>query len=124
MSPVSLSYQPGFGSSSHVIRPVVHASSRTPAADSSLSSSISKRVRDEPYGPSSAPPTIPTTKGGGATGWFPRGGRGAPRAVLVGLVVGALGPGGRLLVARVGGQCGEVDPDLGQTTGQVRLQRL
>ena len=46
-----MSYQPGCGSSSHLINPVVHASSSTPADDSSLSTSISKRVRDEPYGP-------------------------------------------------------------------------
>src|SRR4051794_41966957 len=65
-SPDCVSYQPGFGSSSHLISPVVQANSRTPAADSSLSTSISKRVRDEPYGPSSAPPTI-TTRSAGAT---------------------------------------------------------
>ncbi len=57
---------PACGSSSHLISPVVQASSSTPAADSSLSTSISKRVRDEPYGPSSAPPTM-TTRSAGST---------------------------------------------------------
>src|SRR6476646_9433556 len=75
-SPVSVSYQPGFGSSSQRISPVVQASSSTPAADSSLSTSISKRVRDEPYGPSSAPPTI-TTRSAGSTSRSSHGGGGA-----------------------------------------------
>src|SRR5258707_3712974 len=64
---------------------MVQANSSTPAADSSLSTSISKRVRDEPYGPSSAPPTMTTNSDGstsrsahtgGAAGLKPRGGQG------------------------------------------------
>src|ERR1700733_8544003 len=84
-SPESVSYQPGVGSSSHLIKPVVQANSSTPAADSSLSTSISNRVRDEPYGPSSAPPTMTTNSDGstsrsahtgGGAGLKPRGGEG------------------------------------------------
>src|SRR5579884_3349874 len=84
-SPDSVSYQPGWGSSCQRISPVVQANSSTPAADSSLSTSISKRVRDEPYGPSSAPPTITTNSdgsrsrrshAGGGAGLKPRGGDG------------------------------------------------
>ncbi|SKT84173.1 Uncharacterised protein [Mycobacteroides abscessus subsp. abscessus] len=40
-SPVSVSYQPASGSFSHLTSPVVQASSSTPAADSSSSTSIS-----------------------------------------------------------------------------------
>src|SRR6185312_2204286 len=89
-SPVSVSYQPGVGSSSHLTRPVVQASSSTPAADSSLSTSTSNRVRDEPYGPSSAPPTITTrsagstsrsSHSGGGAAAYPRGGDGSARIV-------------------------------------------
>src|SRR6478752_2989398 len=79
-SPVSVSYQPGFGSSSHFTRPVVQASSSTPAADNSLSTSISKRVRDEPYGPSSAPPTM-TTRSAGSTSTSPHSGTGTDASV-------------------------------------------
>src|ERR1700752_2845062 len=75
-SPVSVSYQPGVGSSSHLTRPVVHASSSTPAADSSLSTSISKRGRDEPYGPISAPPTM-TPRSAGSTSRSSHAGGGA-----------------------------------------------
>ena len=64
------------GSSSHLISPVVHASSSTPAADSSSSTSISNRVRDEPYGPSSAPPTM-TTRSAGSTSRSSHAGGGA-----------------------------------------------
>ncbi|SLH31464.1 Uncharacterised protein [Mycobacteroides abscessus subsp. abscessus] len=39
---------------------MVQASSSTPAAESSSETSISKRVREEPYGPSSAAPTMTT----------------------------------------------------------------
>src|ERR1700709_2184155 len=86
-----MSYQPGVGSSSHLISPVVQANSSTPAADSSLSTSISKRVRDEPYGPSSAPPTMTTNSDGSRSRWFhagggaglkPRGGDGSAGMVL------------------------------------------
>src|ERR1700719_2498707 len=70
-----MSYQPGVGSSSHLISPVVQANSSTPAADSSLSTSISKRVRDEPYGPSSAPPTMTTSSAGSTPSSSHPGGR-------------------------------------------------
>ena len=73
---IAVSYQPGWGSSSQRISPVVQASSSTPAADSSLSTSISKRVRDEPYGPSSAPPTM-TTRSAGSTSRSAHSGGGA-----------------------------------------------
>ncbi|CKP55024.1 Uncharacterised protein [Mycobacterium tuberculosis] len=65
---------------------MVQASSSTPAADSSFSTSISNRVRDEPYGPISAPPTITTRSAGstsrsshcgGGAGVKPRGGDGS-----------------------------------------------
>src|SRR4030081_3862639 len=89
-SPDSVSYQPGCGSSSQRINPVVQANSRTPAADSSFSTSISKRVREEPYGPISAPPTITTrsagstarsSHSGGGAGVYPRGGDGSAAIV-------------------------------------------
>src|SRR6201998_3098163 len=85
-----MSYQPGWGSSSQRTSPVVQASSSTPAADSSLSTSISYRVRDEPYGPISAPPTITTRSAGstsrschsgGGAGLNPRGGVGSAAMV-------------------------------------------
>ena len=64
-SSVSTSYQPWFASS-QASSPVLQASSRTPAADSSSCTSISKRVRAEPYGPSSPVPTITTRSSGRA----------------------------------------------------------
>ena len=45
---------------SQTIRPVVHASSSTPAGDRRSSTSSSKRVREEPSGPTSPAPTITT----------------------------------------------------------------
>src|SRR6476661_6031364 len=88
-SPVSASYQPADGVVSHTTSPVFQASSRTPAAESSSSTSISKRVREEPNGPSSPAPTMTTRSSGaavtpdqaGATDAETRGGAG--RAAMV-----------------------------------------
>ena len=63
-SPLSTSCQPATGSFSQTIRPVVHASSSTPAGDRWSSTSSSKRVREEPSGPTSPAPTITTMSSG------------------------------------------------------------
>ncbi len=68
----SVSYQPGFGLSFQVSRPIFQASSSTAPAERSTSpsewmpSSASKRVRPEPHGPSSPMETMTISSSGRA----------------------------------------------------------